>query len=75
MVATPSSVLSARARFGPRPGTLVRSRTPGGIRVLSWSTAAIVPSRRYSVILAAIDLPTPGIVVRAASGMAPMSSG
>src|SRR5229473_572544 len=36
---TPRSWLSCRARFGPRPGTRVSSRTPGGILARSSSSA------------------------------------
>ena len=60
-VAMPSSLLSCMARFGPSPGTRVSSRTPGGTLARCSSTALMVPVRLNSVILAAIDLPTPGM--------------
>ncbi len=72
---TPSWPAICSARFGPTPGTFASSRAPGGTLARRSSTTLIVPVRRYSAIFAAIDDPTPGILVRAASGIAPMSSG
>ena len=40
---TPRSWLSWRARLGPRPGTLVSSSTPGGIRARRSSSGPIDP--------------------------------
>ena len=71
----PSSRLSCSARLGPTPGTFAICSTPGGTFARSSSTAATVPVRRYSAILPAIDVPTPGIFVSAASGTAPRSPG
>jgi hypothetical protein len=73
--ATPSSRLSCSARLGPMPGTVAICCTPGGILARSSSTAAMVPLRRNSMILPAIDEPTPGTLVSAASGTAPRSAG
>ena len=74
-VAMPSSLLSCMARFGPSPGTLVSSRTPGGTLARCSSTALMVPVRLNSVILAAIDLPTPGMLVSADSAIVVTSAG
>ena len=62
---TPSSLAIWSARLGPTPGTFASSRAPGGTLARRSSTALIVPVRRYSAIFAAIDEPTPGILVSA----------
>ena len=57
----PSSVYSCMARFGPSAGILVSSLTPSGMLARRSSSRAIVPVRWYSVIVCAIEVPTPGI--------------
>ena len=71
----PSSAAICSARLGPTPGTLDSSLAPGGTLARSSSRAANVPARRMSAILPAIDDPTPGILVRPASGSDARSPG
>ena len=62
-VSSSSSVKIRRAVFGPMPGMRITVVAPGGLRLISLSSAAISPLPSSSATLAAIVSPTPGSVV------------
>ena len=59
----PSSSKSLRARLGPRPGSRVRSISPGGNLARSFSAAGIVPVSSSALSFSSSVLPIPGSVV------------